>query len=285
MESFFGSKNTSSSDYMEEEGEEEDDSISSSDEEVQRDMLPSRVMQTPATSKKQRKESGKPKESKFLLESGIVPSVLGAPFRDTRDSSSLNVMRQRVKQNNMVDSLPIFLPISVIECPPVDPDTGKQLLEVRESCIEQHVHNIKFKMKDKPNAIVLPLLVLVDRQQCPTKNSWVKANAESYTYWVLGGTHSLIEVAKGQKTNTKQYDNYFQLAFRDREVWDLQEEIFKLHEQGKLKGQKLSKSHAYFKGKGISKEDSPKPIPEDMKITPWRQLQGIHEKSLIIVVL
>ncbi|MCO5571022.1 hypothetical protein L7F22_024753 [Adiantum nelumboides] len=77
------------------------------------------------------------------------------------------------------------------------------------------------------------------------------------------------------------YDNYFQLAFQDGEVWDLQEEIFKLHEQGKLKGQKLSKSHASFKGKGASKEDSPKTILEDMKITPWRQLQGIHEKSLI----
>ncbi|MCO5603690.1 hypothetical protein L7F22_057841, partial [Adiantum nelumboides] len=58
-----------------------------------------------------------------------------------------------------------------------------------------------------------------------------------------------------------------------------------LHKQGKLKGQKLSKSHASLKGKGVSKEDSPKPIPEDMKITPWRQLQGIREKSLIIAIL
>ncbi|KAI5072228.1 hypothetical protein GOP47_0012334 [Adiantum capillus-veneris] len=277
MESFFGSEKTSSSDYMEEDGEEEEDSSSSSDEEVQRDMPPSTVMQTPATSNKQRKKS----------------------------------------------------------------------------VIEQHVHNLKFKMKNKPNAIVLPLLVLVDRQQCPTKNSWVKANAESYTYWVLGGTHSLIvkqelaaeyehvdtykmamcwvyagltdEEAKvlaldhnidsdfclemsfiqkirffhnewvdtikhggkvddnfrvalcekcglevknkggrgaSQKLNTKQYDNYFQLAFRDGEVWDLQEEIFKLHEQGKLKGQKLSKSHESFKGKGVSKEIHQSPSPK-----------------------
>ncbi|MCO5563416.1 hypothetical protein L7F22_017058 [Adiantum nelumboides] len=227
-------------------------------------------------------------------------------------------------------------------------------------------------MKNKPNAIVLPLLLLVDRQQCPTKRSWVKANAESYTYWVFGDTHSLIakqelaaeyehvdtyktamcwvyagltdeeakvlaldhnidsdfrlemsfiqkirffhnewvatikrggkvddnfrvalcekcglEVKKkggrgaSQKPNSKPYDNYFQLAFRDGEVWDLQEEIFKLYEQGELKGQKLSKSQ----GKGVSKEESPKPIPEDMKITPWKQLQGIRERSLIIAIL
>ncbi|MCO5600319.1 hypothetical protein L7F22_054429 [Adiantum nelumboides] len=261
-------------------------------------------------------------------------------------------MRERVKQNNMVDLLPIFLPISVIERPPVDPHTGKRSLEVC-AVIEQHVHNLKFKMKIKPNVIVLPLLVLVDRQQCPTKNSWVKVNVESYTYWVFGDTHSLIakqelaaeyeyvdtykmamcwvyagltdEEAKvlaldhnidldfhlemffiqkirffhnewvdtikrggrgaSPKPNTKQYDNYFQLAFQDGEVWDLREEIFKLYEQGKLKGQKLSKTHASLKGKGVSKEDSPKTIPEDMKITPWRQLQGIREKSLIIAIL
>ena len=52
-----------------------------------------------------------------------------------------------------------------------------------------------------------------------------------------------------QKPNTKQYDNYFQLAFQEGEVWDLQEEIFKLHEQGKLKGQKLSRSNAFLKEK------------------------------------
>ncbi|MCO5547125.1 hypothetical protein L7F22_000567 [Adiantum nelumboides] len=342
MESFFGSEQTSSSDYMEEEEEEEEDSSSTSDKEVQRNMPPSTMMQSPATSKKQSKKLGKLKESKFLPESKIVPSGPGVPLPDTRDSSSLYVMRERVKQNNMADPLPIFLPISVIEHPPMDPHTGYQPLETTVSY----------------------------------KKFLGKANAKSYTYWVLGDTHSLLakqelaaeyehvdtykmamcwvyagltdeeakvlalghnidpefcleisfiqkirffhnewvdtikrggkvddnfqvalceksgfEVKKkgghgaSQKPNTKQYDNYFQLAFQDGEVWDLQEEIFKLHELGKLKGQKLSKSHASFKGKDVSKEDSPKPISEDMKITPWRQLQGIREKSLIIAIL
>ncbi|MCO5583939.1 hypothetical protein L7F22_037857 [Adiantum nelumboides] len=271
MESFFGSEKTSSSDYMDDEGEEEKDSSSSSDEEVQRNKPPSPLLQSPATSKKQSKKSGKSKESKFLFESEIVPSGLNVPLPDTRDSSSLNVLRERVKQNNMVDPLPIFLPISVIECPPVDPHTGKRPSEIH-AVIEQHVHNLKLKMKNKPNAIVLPLLVLVDRQQCPTKHFWVKANAESYTYWVLGG-HSLID-CKARAC----YSCGLELK---KKVWDLQDEIFKLHEHGKIKGQKLSKSQ----GKGVSKEDSPKPIPEDMKITPWRQLQGIRERSLIIAIL
>ncbi|MCO5579753.1 hypothetical protein L7F22_033613 [Adiantum nelumboides] len=76
MESFFGSKKTSSSDYMEEEGEEKEDSSSSSDEEVQRNMPPSTMMQIPATSKKQSRKSGKPKESKFFLNQRLFYLVL-----------------------------------------------------------------------------------------------------------------------------------------------------------------------------------------------------------------
>ncbi|MCO5610674.1 hypothetical protein L7F22_064915 [Adiantum nelumboides] len=154
---------------MDEEGEEKKESSSSSDEEVQRNKPPSPLLQSPATSKKQSKKSGRSKVSKFLSESEIVLSGPGLPLPDTSDSSSLNVLRERVKQNNMIDPLPI----RVIECPPMYPHTGKQPLEVR-AVIEQHVHNLKFKMQKKPNAIVLPLLVLVDRQQCPTKHSWNK---------------------------------------------------------------------------------------------------------------
>ena len=62
-------------------------------------------------------------------------------------------------------------------------------------------------MKHKPNAIVLPLLVLVDRQKCPKKSSWVKANAKSYTYWVLGGTHSLL-AKKELATEYEHVDTY-----------------------------------------------------------------------------
>ncbi|MCO5593644.1 hypothetical protein L7F22_047660 [Adiantum nelumboides] len=197
-------------------------------------------------------------------------------FLDTRGSSSLNVLMERVKQNNMVDPLPIFLPIIVIERPPMDPNTGKRPLEVR-AVIDQHVLNLKYKMKNKANAIVLPLLVLVDRQQCPSKDSWVKANIESYTYWVLGGTHLLAKqalVVEYEHVDTyKMAMCWVYAGLTDDEA------------KGKLKGQKLSKSHAPSRSKGASKEDSRKPILEDMKITPWRPLQGIHEKSLIVVIL
>ncbi|MCO5592144.1 hypothetical protein L7F22_046140 [Adiantum nelumboides] len=132
MESFFGSEKTSSSNYVDKEGEEEKDSSSSSDEEVQRNKPPSPLLQSPAPSKKQSKKSSKSKDSKFLSESKIVPSGPGVPLPNTRDSSSLNVLRERVKQNNMVDPLPIFLPISVIERPPVDAHTGERPLENKD---------------------------------------------------------------------------------------------------------------------------------------------------------
>ena len=51
------------------------------------------------------------------------------------------------------------------------------------------------------------------------------------------------------------------------------------------KSQKLSKPHASSRGEGAAKEDAHKPIPEDMKITPWKHLEGIREKPLIIAVL
>ena len=37
-----------------------------------------------------------------------------------------------------------------------------------------------------------------------------------------------------------------------------------------------SKSHASSRKKGASKEVAPKPILEDVKIMPWRQLQENH---------
>ncbi|MCO5547183.1 hypothetical protein L7F22_000626 [Adiantum nelumboides] len=248
MESFFGSEKTSSSDYMEE-GEEEEDSSSSSDEEVQRNMPPSTLMQSPATSKKQSKKSGKPKESKFLPESEIVPSGSGVPLPDTRDSSSLNVMRERVKQNNMVDPLPIFLSISVIDRPPVDPHT--------ELAAEyEHVDTYKTAMcwvyagLTDEEAKVLALDHNID-SDFRLEMSFIQkirffhnecvdtikrgGNVDDNFRVALCEKCGLEVKKKGgrgasQKPNTKQYDNYFQLAFRDGKIWDLQEEIFKLHE-------------------------------------------------------
>ena len=81
---------------MEEEGDEEEVSSSSSDEEAQRVMPPSPVKHTLSAGKKPSRKSGKPKESKFLTEAEIVPSGPGAPLPDTRESSSLNFLRERV---------------------------------------------------------------------------------------------------------------------------------------------------------------------------------------------
>ncbi|MCO5594932.1 hypothetical protein L7F22_048967 [Adiantum nelumboides] len=86
------------------------------------------------------------------------------------------------------------------------------------------------------------------------------------------------------KHNVWGFDNFFQLAFRDGDLWEHQEEIFKLWEEGKIKGQRVKLPTIAQRAKGGS-EERLKPIPKEMKITPWRSLQGIREKPIILPIL
>ena len=62
--------------------------------------------------------------------------------------------------------------------------------------------------------------------------------------------------------NTQVHDNFFQLAFQDGEIWDLQEEIFKAWEEGKMKGQCVKTPSSSQQGKGASGEDALKAVLE-----------------------
>ena len=88
---------------------------------------------------------------------------------------------------------------------------------------------------------------------------------------------------RSSKPNIRGYDNFFQLAFRDGEIWDHQEEIFRLWEDGKIKGQRVKLPTMGQRAK--AGEEALKPIPEEMKITSWRSLQGIREKHIILPIL
>jgi len=88
-----------------------------------------------------------------------------------------------------------------------------------------------------------------------------------------------------QKPNIKPFDNFFQLAFRDGEIWEMQEHIFNLWEQGKLKGQKMLKAPSISRGGKAKADEAIKPLLIDMKITSWRSMQGIRDTSLINHIL
>ncbi|KAH6555676.1 hypothetical protein KP509_1Z236600 [Ceratopteris richardii] len=104
----------------------------------------------------------------------------------------------------------------------------------------------------------------------------------------------LIEVGialdENRKSNAlRKYDPWFQLAFRSGEIWDLQDKIFTMWENKEVKGQKQRKSRpdpqVDLKGKGRKVDLSIEEACEDMKLTPWRALQGIKDDTLIISTL
>ena len=74
---------------------------------------------------------------------------------------------------------------------------------------------------------------------------------------------------RGAKQNIQGFDNFFQLAFRDGDLWEHQEDFFKLWEEGKVKGQRVKLPTSAQRARAGS-EEALKPISEDMKITPWR---------------
>ena len=81
------------------------------------------------------------------------------------------------------------LPITSIKRPPVDPVTSRRPLGIREPHFV-HIQNLKRKRKINPHTIVVPFLVMVDPDQCPTSADFKYNFADDYTYYVIGGSHS-----------------------------------------------------------------------------------------------
>ena len=105
----------------------------------------------------------------------------------------------------------------------------------------------------------------------------------------------LLEVGIAIDESTKseglrKYDSWFQLAFWTGEVWDLQDKIFSMWERKEVKGQRSKKGkidpQVEIKLKSKGKSDLViEELAEDMKLLPWRSLQGIKDDWLLISML
>ena len=104
----------------------------------------------------------------------------------------------------------------------------------------------------------------------------------------------LLEVGIPVDESTKsdglsRYDSWFQLAFQACEVWDLQVKIFSMWERKELKGQRAKKAkidpQVEKKAKSGKSDLIIEELPKDMKLLPWRSLQGIKDDRLLIFVL
>jgi hypothetical protein len=88
----------------------------------------------------------------------------------------------------------------------------------------------------------------------------------------------------------RKYEPWFQLAFRDGQVWELQDLIFTMWENKEVKGQKVKKGKIDPQieakaSKNKKNEFTIEEAAEDMKLTPWRSLQGIKDETLLVSVL
>ena len=101
------------------------------------------------------------------------------------------------------------MPICSIPRPPIEPESGRRTLEIKEPHVV-HVQNPKSKMKINPHVAIVPFLVMVDPDQCPTAADFKYKSADDYTYYVIGGSHS----AEARRQLVKEYPltPYFKYA-------------------------------------------------------------------------
>ena len=121
-----------------------------------------------------------------------------------------NRIRENIAKTKLVRKGQLFhLPICSIHQPPVDPESGRRPLEIREPHAV-HVQNLKSKVKINPHATLVPLLVMVNLDQCPTVADFKYKSTYDYTYYVIGGSHS----AEAQQQLVKEYPStpYFKYA-------------------------------------------------------------------------
>ena len=95
----------------------------------------------------------------------------------------------------------------------------------------------------------------------------------------------------------RKYESWFQLAFRDGVVWELQDQIFTMWENKEVKGQRQRKGKVdpqmELKSTAAKKMDlTIEEAADDMKLTPWRSMhtpwrsmQGIKYEKLLVSVL
>ena len=88
----------------------------------------------------------------------------------------------------------------------------------------------------------------------------------------------------------RKYESWFQLAFRDVEVWDLQDQIFTMWENKEVKGQRQKKSKVdsqlELKSTKTKKIDlTIEEATDDMKLSLWRAMQGTKDEQLLVSIL
>ena len=88
----------------------------------------------------------------------------------------------------------------------------------------------------------------------------------------------------------RKYESWFQLAFRDGAVWDLQHQIFSMWENKDVKGQRQKECKVdpqlELKSQVVKKINlTIEEAANHMQLSLWRAGQGIKDEQLLVSVL
>ena len=87
----------------------------------------------------------------------------------------------------------------------------------------------------------------------------------------------------------RKYESWFQLVFRDGDVWDLRAQIFTMWENKEIKGQRQKRSRVdlqrELKSTAKKIDLTIEEVVNDMLLSLWRAMTGIKDEQLLVSVL
>ena len=135
-------------------------------------------------------------------------------------SSVLSLEQNKIRRDlihikKLVRKRQVFnLPITHIHRPPVDENTGRRPLEIREPH-KLHVQNLKKKMKINPHATVVPFIVMVDPLECAKLEDFDVKKHDQYNYFVIGGSHS----AEARRKLVREHPTTFFFKYAECKIY------------------------------------------------------------------
>ena len=219
-------------------------------------------------------------ESSSSTEDDEARSTPGAELSSGVLSSEQNKIRRDIIHTKLVRKGQVFnLPITHIHRPPLDENTGRRPLEIREPH-KLHVQNLKKKMKINPHATVVPFIVMVDPLECTKLEDFDVKKHDQYNYFVIGGSHS----AEARRQLVREHPTTFFFKYAECKIYvGLTTEEAKLlawdHNNDNDYRQKMSSierirffHHEYLDGKNKF----------GAKLYPALRRQCLHEVGIVV---
>ena len=78
-----------------------------------------------------------------------------------------------------------------------------------------HVQNLKKKMKTNPHVTIVPVIVMVDPEECSTTEDFYVRKHDQYNYFVIVGSHS----AKARRQLVREHPTTFFFEYAECKIY------------------------------------------------------------------